>query len=237
MKIKLEKFEGPLDLLLKLIEKEELDITKISLAAIADQYVEYVKQSDQISAGDVAEFLFIAARLLYIKSRALLPFLQLDEEEEEDIEEFEKQLKIYKEYLEASRSMEDILSARRFSYVREFDKKSILNNANTFSPPSDLKQIDLKNAFESFLLKIKPVKKIREEVLEYKVSLEERIANIQKMFLNKVKTSFNKLIEGCTSRADVVVSFLAVLELMRQHEIVLDQEDLFGEITVSRIMN
>ncbi|MBU4217192.1 segregation/condensation protein A [Candidatus Parcubacteria bacterium] len=237
MKIILEKFEGPLDLLLKLIEKEEMDITKISLAAIADQYVEFVKKSTQISPGDVADFLFIAARLLYIKSRALLPFLQQDEEEEEDLEEFEKQLKIYKEYLEAAKSVEDILATQRFMFVREFNKKAILNNTNSFSPPKDLKMIDLKNTFEELLARIKPVKKLTEEVLEYKVSIEERIANIQKMFLNKVKTSFDKLIENCSSKADVVVSFLAVLELMRQRELVLDQEDLFGEITISRVVN
>lgn len=237
MKIILEKFEGPLDLLLKLIEKEELDITKISLAAIADQYVEFVKQSDQISPGDVADFLFIAARLLYIKSRALLPFLQQDEEEEEDLEEFEKQLKIYKEYLEAAKSVERILGAQRFMYVREFNKKVILNNTNTFSPPKELKSVDLKKAFEELLTKIKPAKKLPEEILERKVSLEERIANIQKMFLNRVKTSFDKLIAGCNSKADIVVSFLAVLELMRQRELVLEQDDLFGEITISRITN
>jgi segregation and condensation protein A len=233
MKIVLEKFEGPLDLLLKLIEKEELDITKISLAAIADQYVDFVKKSDQISPDDVADFLFIAARLLYIKSRALLPFLQQDEDEE-GLDDFEKQLKIYQEYLEVAKTIEAVLAARHFMYVREFDKKAILNNTGAFSPPDNLQILDFKNIFEGVLLKIKPVKKLNEEILEHKVSLEERIAKIQNLFLNKIKTSFNNLIADCNSRGEVVVSFLAVLELMRQKELVLDQESLFGEIIVSK---
>ena len=88
MKIKIEKFEGPLSLLLKMIEQEELDITEINLAGIADQYIEYIKNNNNISPDNMADFLVIAAKLLFIKSKALLPYIYA--EEEEDLEDLEK---------------------------------------------------------------------------------------------------------------------------------------------------
>ena len=96
MNFKIDKFEGPLGLLLQLIEKEEMDITEISLAKIADQYIEYIRSYKGIGPEEMADFLVVAAKLLLIKSRALLPFLK--GEAEEEIQEFEHQLRMYKEF-------------------------------------------------------------------------------------------------------------------------------------------
>ena len=135
---KLEQFNGPLDLLLKLIEKEELDITQISLAKITDQYIEYIKSTSYIKPEDMADFLVMAARLLLIKSKALFPYLQFGEEDE-DVEELERQLKMYKEFIEATKKIEVMIGKKKFMFMREFNRKYILNNlVNNFSPPKSL---------------------------------------------------------------------------------------------------
>ena len=118
MQFKLEQFEGPLDLLLQLIEDQKLEITNISLAQVTDQYIQYLNHAHDLRPEDLADFLVVAAKLLYLKSRALLPALRLDEEEA-DAGELEKQLKIYKEYLDASKKIEQMIKAGHFAFARE----------------------------------------------------------------------------------------------------------------------
>lgn len=233
MNIKIEKFEGPLSLLLKLIEQEELDITKISLASIADEYVELVKSSKVIDPEEIADFLVIAARLLYLKSKALLPYLYV-EEDEEDANELEQQLRLYKEFLDATKVVEKMLGSKKFMYVREFNRKVILNKIKSFSPPKNLKQEDLKNVFEEFLTRMKPPEKLKEQVMERKISLEEKILSIQKILLNKIRVSFTKIMNEAESKSEIIVSFLAMLELMRQREVMLTQNEMFGEIIIEK---
>jgi len=171
IKIKLEKFEGPLGLLLQLIESEEMDITQISLAKIADQYVDYIKSLDQINPDEMADFLVVAAKLLLIKSRALLPYLY--PEEEEEIDELGQQLKMYKEFLEASKKVEAIIKQEKFMFTREFSRKAVLANINYmvgleagfFSPPKKLKANDLLTIFKDLLKRIKPIEEELEEML------------------------------------------------------------------------
>src|SRR5574344_1562914 len=111
MELKLEKFEGPLGILLKLIEQEELDITEIALASIADEFLAYVETSENIGPEEMADFLVMAARLLYIKSKALLPYL-VSAEEEEEITELENQLKMYKEFVDASSKIAQLVGEK-----------------------------------------------------------------------------------------------------------------------------
>src|SRR3989339_84496 len=147
MKIKIEKFEGPLSLLLKMIEQEELDITEINLAGIADQYIEYIKNNNNISPDNMADFLVIAAKLLFIKSKALLPYIYA--EEEEDLEDLEKQLKMYKEFLEAAKKIEKMLGKKKFMFAREFNRKVALANTHSFSPPKKLQISDILEIFNT----------------------------------------------------------------------------------------
>src|SRR3989339_99764 len=162
MKIKIEKFEGPLSLLLKMIEQEELDITEINLAGIADQYIEYIKNNNNISPDNMADFLVIAAKLLFIKSKALLPYIYA--EEEEDLEDLEKQLKMYKEFLEAAKKIEKMLGKKKFMFAREFNRKVALANTHSFSPPKKLQISDILETFKDLLLRIKPAEKHQEEL-------------------------------------------------------------------------
>jgi len=233
LNFKTEKFEGPLSLLLKLIEKEKMDITQISLAKITDQYVKHIRNSQNINPDDVADFLVVAARLLLIKSRALLPYLE--PEEEQDIEEFERQLKMYKEFLDASKNVEKLIGKKKFSFSREFNRKIILNNIQIFSPPKKLKKQNLSEVFQNLISNLEPKEKLEEKAIEHKINIEDKILSIQKMLINKIKVSFNKLLNNANSKTEVIVSFLAMLELIKQRDIVVCQEGLFEDIIIVKL--
>jgi len=230
MQIKIDKFEGPLGLLLKIIENEELDITEVSLSKIADQYVEYIKKEVNINTDDMADFLVVAAKLLLIKSKALLPYLF--PEEKEEIEEFEKQLRMYKEFIEASKKIEALVGKKKFMFAREFNRKAILLNINLFSPPKNVNTEVLNSVFNDLLGKIKPPEKLEEEKLEQKINIEDKIISIQKMLLERIKISFNKVLLDAKSKTEVIVSFLAMLELIKQRDIEAEQGELFSEILI-----
>ena len=232
IQFKLEKFEGPLSLLLKLIEHQELDITQVSMSKVADQYVEYIRSNGNIDPEDMADFLVVAARLLLIKSKALLPYLY--PEEEEEIDELEQQLKMYKEFIEASKGIQKRLGKKIFMFAREFNRRALLNNVNLFAPPKNLKKDEVASVFIELLRRIQPPEKLEEKTIDHKVSIEEKILHIQKILLNRIKTSFNEVLERASNKTEVIVSFLAMLEMMRQQEVILEQEEMFGDISISK---
>jgi len=233
MNFKIDKFEGPLGLLLQLIERQELDITEISLAKIADQYIEYIRGYKGIGPEELADFLVVAAKLLLIKSRALLPFLK--GEAEEEIQEFEHQLRMYKEFLEAAKKIEAIIGKKRFSFAREFNRQAFLANANIFSPPKNLTAADLLNVFSEIIKNIRPVELLEEKSLEQIVNIEDKILAIQQILLEKIKVSFNHILADAKNKTEIIVSFLALLELIKQRGVIVMQGDLFGEIEINRI--
>ncbi|MDD5290692.1 MAG: ScpA family protein [Patescibacteria group bacterium] len=233
LQVKTEKFEGPLGLLLQLIEKEELDITEVSLAKIADQYINYMKELVVANPDETADFLVIAAKLLYIKSKALLPYLYT--EEDEGIEELEQQLKMYKEFLEAMKVIEAMIGKKKFTFAREFDKKAILANLKIFSPPTKLNKEDLALVFKNLISQIRPEEeKLEEEKLERKINIEDKILAIQKALLDTIKVNFSKFLAKAGSKTEIIVSFLAILELIKQRDVFAEQEGLFGEITINK---
>lgn len=232
---KLEKFAGPLSLLLKLIEEEQLDITEVSLAKIADQFVQYIQTAGKIDPEEMADFLVVAARLLLIKSRALLPFLY--PEEEQEIEELEQQLRMYKEFLEAAKKIEAIIRRQRFMFAREFNRQSFLASAHFFSPPKNLRALDLAEVLNDLIKRLEPTQLLEEEIIENRISIEEKILAIQNMVLERINLSFNNVLAEAKSKTEVIVSFLAILELMRQKQIVLVQRDTFGDIIINKYNN
>jgi segregation and condensation protein A len=232
LNFKLEKFEGPLSLLLKLIEDEELDITQISLAKVADQYIEYIKISPNITADNMADFLVIASKLLLIKSRFLLPYLY--PEEEKEIAELEDQLRIYKEYVEAMKKINVMIGKKKFMFAREFNRKAILAEANLFSPPKNLKSEDLAMIFCDLLGRLEIPEKLEERTIEDLINIEDKVLSIQRMLVDRIKLTFNQVLAQAKSKTEIIVSFLAMLEMMRQKEIMIDQDELFGEIMISK---
>ncbi len=231
--IKLEQFEGPLALLVKLIDKDELDITQVSLARVTDQYIAYLRTMT-IDPEAMADFLVVASRLLLIKAKALLPYLL--PEEEEAIEDLEEQLRMYKEFLEATKKIEKMVAGKKFMFTREFNRKALVANLGIFAPPPGLTPRTLADILKSIIDGIKPaVEKLEEGTIAAAVSIEEKIALIHKTILTSLKSRFSDILKHATNKVEVVVSFLAMLELMKQRHIIADQDELFAEIEIAKL--
>lgn len=232
-----EKFSGPLGLLLSLIESEEMDITEISLAKIADEYVAYIRQATDLNPEEMADFLVIAAKLLFIKSKALLPYLYSAEEEEE-IDDLERQLRMYKEFVDASRKIKDIVADKHWLFLPPLTKSRRAQfNLPVFSAPTKVTAEILRDAFVKLLtvLEERAEEKLPETSLEPKINIDDRIFAIKKMLLDKIRVNFSKLLATAETRTEIIVSFLAVLELAKQKELVFEQMELFSEIHISRL--
>lgn len=228
-KVQLEEYSGPLDLLLRLIEQQELDITKVSLAKVADQFIAYMNLK-AVTPEETADFLVIAAKLLYIKSKALLPTLELEDEDGIDLE---KQLKMYKEYLEASKKIQKILKKKRVGFAKEKLPEGITNQV--FYVPQSVTAKRLKNVFEQVINRIKPILILPRKIIEKSIKLSERIQQIRDLIMKEACTSFNKLICDSKSKTERIISFLAILELTKQKFIQVDQDRLFDDISLKKI--
>ncbi len=227
--IKIEKFEGPLDLLLKLIEREELDITEVSLAKVADQYIEQLQKLPEISAEELADFLVTAAKLLFIKSKMLLPLLHWGEDEE--VGDLERRLRMYKEYVDAAKKIQAMLGKKRHTFVREKPPVSALG----FAPPKDFTGEKMAELFRDVLRRLIPVVKTPEGVIEKTVSIHEKIRHIQELIAKGSRVSFHHLLKNAETRSEIIVSFLALLELVKQRHVTVTQENSFSEIHLEKV--
>lgn len=225
----LEKFSGPLDLLLQLIEQEELDISQVSLAGVTDQYLAYLDSQSDLPANELADFLTIATKLLVIKSKILLP--QMADDEEDSAEQLEAQLRMYKEYLEASQKIE----ARLAQGLRRFSRERLsVDFRPKFSPSSNLTSENIRIVFEELLKRIEYVASLPQKIMAKAVSLQEIVSNIRQALGRAQKINFREVISSAKSKHDVVVCFMAILELIRSGEAAVNQQGIFDEIEVER---
>lgn len=236
--VTLPAFAGPLDLLLQLIERREMDISRISLVAVTDQYLHSIAQMEELKPGALADFLVVASRLLLIKSRALLPRPQPadDEEEEDEGDALLRQLLEYRRFKEVA----DALKAREEEGIRTYVR---LAPGPLFEKRLDLSNVDmdrLHRALRRALARI-PSDPPMPAVHTYPITIAEQIENIRSQILalqprahdhstNATSIAFTHLLSQQTTRMEVIVTFLAVLELIKQQELVASQEDVFGEI-------
>ncbi len=225
-KIRLEQFEGPLDLLLQLIENEKLDITRVSLAQVTDQYLEYIDQAHDVSLAHMADFLTVASRLILIKSKALLPLLEFTEEEEQEIRDLEYSLAQYKKYKEAALVLGEMF-LKAIGLVTRPEAKLV---KPVFCPPEDITAADLEASFLHVIDEIPQAEKLEEEAIREVITLEEKITHLQDTLREKVQASFAELVAHATDKVEIVVSFLAMLELVKQKLIHVEQGELFSEI-------
>ncbi len=224
--IKLEQFEGPLDLLINLIGEQRLDITRLSLAKVADQYLDHISSRENITLDNLADFLVVASRLILIKSKALLPVLELSQEEEEEIKDLEKQLSEYKKFKDISKSL-----AKKYNSPRKiFSRESFFGVQAVFYPPKGINIFDLKKGFDKILSEIPLIEKLEEELVKGVITLEEKINHLQKTLRERLEVSFSQITEGTTDKIEVIISFLAMLELIKQKIISVEQKELFQEI-------
>ncbi len=227
--VKLKEFQGPLDLLLQLTEEKKLDIAEISLAKVTDQYLAHLRNLENISMEDLVNFLAIASRLILIKSRMLLPSLELTKEEEEDIEALKRQLGEYRKFKDLARKIEEIAKNKNIAYSREKCQglKAI------FYPPKNVGLEDLKTTFKKVLEEIAILeKKLPEETLKLKISIEEKIRKIQEELSKRIQTTFQNITKKAESRIDMIISFLALLELVKQKLVTVEQKKIFEDIKI-----
>lgn len=229
-KVQHEKFEGPLEVLLELIEKEKLSVSEISLAKVTDDYIKYVKSLEKIDPEALAEFLVVAAQLMLIKSRSLLPNLELSEEEQQSVEELEKRLEEYKRIRDMAKELKKLESRRTQIFTRE----AYLGMEPVFYPPPKLSLEMLAVSFRAFLDALPKIAKLAEEKIKKIISLEEKIAHIRSFLQGAMERAFSDIVRGSKEKVEIIVSFLAILELARQRFVELDQEKPFEEIIIRK---
>ncbi len=227
--VALEKYSGPLQLLLDLIQRNELPITEVSLARVTEDYLAYLNVH-QPPTDELADFLVIASRLLLIKSKAILP--QEDELEEDDGSTLALQLRLYKLFSDAADHLEHLHDEpfESFSRVKAMDA-----SIKEFVVPEGLDAPSLKEAFDGLLKRLEPYFRLQQVAIERVVSVQERIAEIHEAILHRSRFAFHHLLGNGASKVDVVVSFLALLELVKRQVIRVVQGDTFSDIEVTRI--
>lgn len=231
-KIQLPVFSGPLDLLLSLIEQNKLDITAVSLVAVTDQYLEQIRQFSGERLEQLMDFLSVGARLLLIKSRALLPQSPEipDEYDEEDpAEALARQLREYRRFKNAAARLEERERLGLRTYLRVAPPPSLDHNLDLTGVNLDTLLAALREAYERVDLKEESV---AVAVKQRTVTIEDQIRLLRRRVIATGRVAFNDLLSRRTTWSEVSVTLLAVLELIKRHEVNAHQPVLFGPIEI-----
>jgi len=227
-KIKTGGFEGPFGVLLNLVEERKLFINEISLAEVTEEYLKYVNSLENLPPSEISSFVIVAATLILIKSKSLLPNLNLTSEEESDIQNLEDRLKIYERYITLSKNVKDIFG-RKMIFPTEERKNTTL----VFLPDEQITRENMMTFARNVLGKV-PKKVFLPEVEVKKViSLEEMIDNLTDRIKNSLKINFKEFAGGAKTKEEkvfVIVGFLAMLELVRQGMVKVAQENNFEDV-------
>ena len=231
-RVAIDVYEGPLDVLLRLIERRELDITRVSLALVADQYLAHIAVLRELSAANLADFLVIAARLLVIKSRHLLPREEEAEDDDEELvgEDLAQQLREYKRYKEAAAQLREVEEAGRRSYPRLAPSPHIERRPQ----PGEMSAEELLAAMQRAIAAHPPKPPVDEVVAPVVVHIADRVAAVREAIRRSPRVRFSTFLQQARSWLEVVVTFLAVLEMVKQQEVRAIQEHPFGEILLER---
>ena len=235
-KVKLEVFEGPLDLLLYLIKKEEIDIYDIPIARITEQYLGYLGLMQLLDLRLAGEFLVMASTLMQIKSKMLLPLEEREPEEEEELDpraELVRRLLEYKKFKEAATCLEDLETQRLKTFRRRVMSATAFGakeaeEENYF----EASLFDLISAF-SKILKTIPKKEFL-EIISDEFTVEKKVHDLLHLLVVKPVIYFSKLFERAKNKTEIIVTFLALLELIRLKEVIIRQRRSFGEIEIIR---
>ena len=231
--VKLEVFEGPLDLLLYLIKRDEIDIYDIPIEHITRQYLDYIDAFQVLDLDIAGEFVVMAANLIYIKSRSLLPVCQQGEaESEEEADprwELVRQLLEYKKFKDAAAH----LGEREMQQSKLFARIPETPDFQGERPIAEVSIFDLINAFQKILKRVNKTENLR-EIFEENYSVSDKIDFVLKMAFSRVALKFSELFASAATRTEIVVTFLALLELIRLKQIAIAQSEPFGEIELIR---
>ncbi len=224
----LEKFQGPFNLLLQLIEKEKLDITEVSLAQVTDEFLRYLEKIEQVQPDELADFLEIAAKLILIKSRLLIPEITKDDEEGQELVD---QLKIYQHYARATREVGRIAARPVYSFCRDRIPLEIVPH---FSLDVKITPDILEKHFRNLIVLISQQIKISQQTIKRRViSLQVKIKELLEVLKEKQEIVFGSLTKG-KRKPEKIVTFLAILELVKRRKALVSQSGLFQEIVVTK---
>ena len=224
--VKTRTFEGPLDLLLELIEQRKLFVSDISLAKVTDDFIAHVRQFENMPMGESAHFILVASTLLLIKSKSLLPGLNITEDEQSDIHDLETRLKIYKRIKDAARHVQSAFGGDMIfpqSQSRRIDP--------IFIPDPEFSLEKALYALKDLINRLPKKESLPKHVVEKVVSLEDMIGNLTARISTQLKMSFSQFTAGHRGeRVNVIVSFLAMLELVKQGVLEVTQHSAFADI-------
>lgn len=235
--VKLASFEGPLDLLLHLIQKYEIDIYDISMKVLTEQYINYIKNVDDLDINQHGDYLVMASELLRIKSKTLLPDTNVDESEiiEDPREDLMRQLLEYQNY----RLYADILKTKKESHEKYFVKRSndLSHFENAKQTPIHIELTDLISAYQKAKQRRKKIASESVSVARETYSMEEAIETVTHALSQKKKITFDDFVSFSETKTQVVTLFLAILELIKNNKINVYQSNDFGEIEIERGKN
>lgn len=226
--IQTDYFQGPIEKLLNLIEEKKLEINRISLAQVTSDFLSYIKklEEEKVSLNLLADFLTIASKLVLIKTKELLPFINFNEEEEQEIKNFEWRLRFYQQLRILEKKLKEQFDKGPFMFSRTY----LMNLPPIFSPPKNLKLEDFNNNIKIILnildIYFKPIIPVKNQIINLKEKIEE--------ILNKItqkQESFFNLTEK-KSKSEIVVTFLALLHLIKDQLIIAEQKENFNEIII-----
>ena len=225
---KLGEFEGPLDLLLDMIEARKLSISSVSLSAITDDYIKHIKTLTDFPLAEVSNFLVVASTLMLIKSRSLLPSLELEKEEEQDIRDLEERLKLLARIRELSKNIKS-------GWVKHpmFSRDPIAGYEFGFIEPKEVTAESLYKSLENLIKSFPKIVKLQQKTLETVISIEEKMIELVSRLTAKIKSSFRDIV-GSKNKTEVIVGFLAVLELVKQGALLVKQDERFGNIEIEK---
>jgi len=226
--VKTEVFEGPLDLLLSLIEKRKLLINEISLARITDDYISYIESNKNLSINKNAHFILIAATLILIKSKSILPTIDLTREEERGIKDLATRLKIYRKIKDVENCITNL-----FNNSNCYFRNEVSCDEEIFVPNPKINLDNLKSSIENIIVSLPKEEKLPQKLVKKVISLEETIVSLTTKIQKGINMNFKDFSNiGKEERVNVVVSFLAMLELVKQGMIEVSQNNGFGDIDI-----
>lgn len=234
--VKIDEFEGPLDLLLHLIKQSNINIQDIDISVITAQYLDYINKMDELNINVAASYLVMAAELMEIKSKSLLPRTE-EESTEEDDEEVSKESLInklieYQKYKDMTSTFKELELERQKIYIKSPEKISNYID-NTITNDGDTSIDDLVNAFKGFLERLDREKPISTKITNKEYSVKTRKQSLRKFLKERPRVKFTELFEE-TNTPYIVVTFLSILEMTKEKEIVLRQDGNFKDIIIER---
>ena len=228
MEVKLEQFTGPLHLLQTLIAEKKMNISEVALSAVTEQFLRWLDQMEERDADEIADFLVIAAKLLLLKSKTLLPQLLPEEEEGPSLAD---QLRLYQRFVEVSRQVNRLWEDGRYSAPRVEPPRVVVS----LDPFAISTRADLKAIMLQLVARLNPQPPLPQTTIDRAISLKGKIENIRQLLRSVKSFSFFGTVASRANRTDLIVGFLALLELFKQQVLGLQQQGTFGDIVVKKM--